>query len=55
MAERGSLLNAMTLVVSASSSRDLDTLENAVRRTLQRVDPVLPVSEIRTGEGHADR
>jgi putative ABC transport system permease protein len=44
----------MTLVVRASSSADLISLRNAVVRTLQQVDPVLPVSEIRTGEDHAD-
>ena len=44
----------MTLVVRASSPRDLDTLEKAVRRRLQRVDPVLPIAEVRKGEDHAD-
>jgi predicted permease len=45
---------AMTLVVRASSPNDLDALEKAVRDTLLKVDPVLPVSEVRTGEDHAD-
>jgi predicted permease len=45
---------AMTLVVRASSPADLDSLRNAVGQTLRRVDPVLPISEIRTGEDHAD-
>jgi hypothetical protein len=25
-----------------------------VRRTLETIDPVLPISEVRTGEDHAD-
>ena len=45
---------AMTLLVRASSSHDLVSLEQAVRRTLQELDPVLPISEIRMGEDHAD-
>lgn len=45
---------AMTLVVRASSSSELDSLREAVRGTLQKVDPVLPISEVRTGEDHAD-
>ena len=44
----------ITLVVRASSARDLVSLEQAVRRTLQKVDPVLPISEVRRGEDHAD-
>ena len=44
----------MTLVVRASSSSDLISLRDAVRGTLQKVDPVLPISEVRTGEDHAD-
>jgi predicted permease len=43
-----------TLVVRASSPGDLGLLAEAVRRTLQKNDPVLPISEIRTGEDHAD-
>jgi predicted lysophospholipase L1 biosynthesis ABC-type transport system permease subunit len=46
---------AMTLVVRASSPADLVSLKDAVRRVVQQVDPVLPVSELRTGEDHADR
>jgi putative ABC transport system permease protein len=45
---------AMTIVVRASSSSDLASLREAVRGTLQKVDPVLPISEVRTGEDHAD-
>ena len=45
---------AMTLVVRASSPRDLASLRDAVGRALQKVDPVLPTSEIRIGEDHAD-
>ena len=44
----------MTLVVRASSPNDLESLGIAVRRTLQKVDPVLPLSEVRMGEDHAD-
>ena len=44
----------MTLVVRASSSSDLASLREAVRGALQKVDPVLPVSEVRIGEDHAD-
>ena len=44
----------MTLVVRASSPADLSSLRDAVSRTLQKVDPALPVSEIRIGEDHAD-
>jgi putative ABC transport system permease protein len=46
---------AMTLVVRASSPADLVSLKDAVRRVVQQIDPVLPVSELRTGEDHADR
>ena len=45
---------AMTLVVRASSPSDLNSLGDAVRRTLQKVDPVLPIAEVRMGEDHAD-
>jgi cell division protein FtsX len=45
---------ATTLVVRASSPIDLGPLREAVRRTLRTVDPVLPISEVRTGEDHAD-
>ena len=44
----------MTLVVRAASPSDLRSLDEAVRRTLQKVDPVLPISEVRMGEDHAD-
>jgi predicted permease len=44
----------MTLVVRASSPSDLVSLRAAVRGTLQKVDPVLPISEARVGEDHAD-
>jgi len=44
----------MTLLVRASSPSDLDSLGTAVRRTLEKVDPVLPISEVRMGEDHAD-
>jgi predicted permease len=45
---------AMTLVVRASSASDLESLRKAVGLTLQQLDPVLPISEVRTGEDHAD-
>ena len=45
---------AMTLVVRAASPSDLRSLGEAVQRTLQKIDPVLPISEVRTGEDHAD-
>jgi putative ABC transport system permease protein len=41
--------------VRASSPADLVSLKDAVRRVVQQIDPVLPVSELRTGEDHADR
>ena len=44
----------MTLLVRASSPNDLVSLGEAVRGTLQTVDPVLPISEVRMGEDHAD-
>jgi putative ABC transport system permease protein len=44
----------MTLVIRAASASDLRPLGVAVRRTLQKIDPVLPISEVRTGEDHAD-
>jgi putative ABC transport system permease protein len=46
--------HAMTLVVRASSPNELHSLRTAVGRTLQNVDPVLPISEVRMGEDHAD-
>jgi len=45
---------AMTLVVRASSPNDLHSLRTAVGSALQKVDPVLPISEVRLGEDHAD-
>ncbi|MGE5837351.1 MAG: hypothetical protein ACM4AI_22955 [Acidobacteriota bacterium] len=45
---------AMTLVVRGSSATDLDSLRAAVRGVVQKVDPVVPISEIRMGEDHAD-
>jgi putative ABC transport system permease protein len=45
----------MTLVVKASLPRDLRGLDAAVRSLLQKVDPVLPMREVRSGEDHADR
>jgi macrolide transport system ATP-binding/permease protein len=45
---------AMTLVVRVSSPIDLRSLDEAVRGTLRKIDPVLPFSEVRTGEDHAE-
>ena len=45
---------AMTLVVRGSSATDLDSLRAAVRGVVQKVDPVVPISEIRMGEDYAD-
>ena len=45
---------AMTLVVRAPSPNDLDTLREAVQRAVQKVDAALPISEVRSGEDHAD-
>jgi putative ABC transport system permease protein len=45
---------AMTLVVRAAAASDLNSLGDAVRRALQKVDPVLPISEVRAKEDHAD-
>jgi hypothetical protein len=45
---------ATTLVVRASSSGNLTALGEAVRRAVQQIDPVVPITEVRTGEDHAD-
>jgi predicted permease len=45
---------ATTLVVRSSSPGDLTSLGDSVRGAVQKVDPVLPISEVRTGEDHAD-
>jgi predicted permease len=45
---------ATTLVVRASSSGNLTALGEAVRRAVQRIDAVVPITEVRTGEDHAD-
>jgi predicted permease len=45
---------AMTLVVRATSPADLTSMRQSVAATLQKVDPVLPISEVRIGEEHAD-
>jgi putative ABC transport system permease protein len=45
---------ATTLVVRASSPGNLKALGEAVRRAVQQIDPVVPVTEVRTGEDHAN-
>ncbi len=45
---------AMTLVVRASSPNDLDTLRDALQRAVRKVDAALPITEVRSGEDHAD-
>jgi len=45
---------ATTLVVRAASAGNLTALGEAVRRAVQQIDPVVPVTEVRTGEDHAD-
>ena len=46
---------AMTLVVKVASARELDSIAEAVRKSIQQVDPVMPIAEIRKGEDHAAR
>ena len=46
---------AMTLVVKAASARELDSTAEAVRKTIQQIDPVMAIAEIRKGEDHAAR
>jgi MacB-like periplasmic core domain/FtsX-like permease family len=44
---------AMTLVVKAASAGDLHSIDEAVRKSIQKIDPVMPIAEIRKGEDHA--
>jgi predicted permease len=44
---------AMTLVVKAASAGDLHWIAEAVRKSIQKIDPVMPIAEIRKGEDHA--
>jgi predicted permease len=44
---------AMTLVVKAASAGDLDSIAEAVRASIQKIDPVMPIAEVRKGEDHA--
>jgi predicted permease len=44
---------AFTLIVRASSSGALSSLAEAVRGVVRHLDPAMPVSEVRKGEGHA--
>jgi putative ABC transport system permease protein len=45
---------AMTLVVRAVSPGDMKSVADAVRRTVQQIDPRLPILDLRVGEDHAD-
>ncbi len=44
---------AMTLVVKAASAGDLRWIAEAVRKSIQQIDPVMPIAEVRKGEDHA--
>ena len=44
---------AMTLVVKTASAGELQTIAEAVRTAIQKIDPVMPIAEIRKGEDHA--
>lgn len=44
---------AMTLVVKAASAGDLHSVDMAVRASIQKIDPVMPIAEVRKGEDHA--
>ena len=44
---------AMTLVVKAASAGDLNWIAEAVRKSIQPIDPVMPIAEVRKGEDHA--
>jgi len=44
---------AMTLVVKTASAGDLYSVAEAVRRSIQTIDPVMPIADVRTGEDHA--
>jgi len=44
---------AMTLVVKTASAGDLQSIAEAVRKSIQKIDPVMPIAEIRKGEDHA--
>ena len=45
---------AMTLVVRASSARGLTSMKKAVQEVVRKIDPALPMTEVRAGEDHAD-
>ena len=44
---------AMTLVVKAASAGELDSMARAVTSSIQKIDPVMPIAEVRKGEDHA--
>ena len=44
---------AMTLVVKAASAGDLHSVDMAVRASIQKIGPVMPIAEVRKGEDHA--
>ena len=44
---------AMTLVVKVASAGELNSIAEAVRKSIQQIDPVMPIAEVRKGEDHA--
>jgi FtsX-like permease family len=46
---------AMTLIVKVASAGELNAIAEAVRKSIQQVDPIMPIAEIRKGEDHAAR
>ncbi len=44
---------AMTIVVKAASAGDLHWIAEVVRESIHKIDPVIPIAEVRTGEDHA--
>jgi predicted permease len=44
---------AMTLVVKVASAGDLHSIAEAVRKSIEKIDPVMPIAEVRKGEDHA--
>ena len=45
---------AMTLVVKVASAGELESMAEAVRKSILKVDPVMPIADVRKGEDHAD-
>ncbi len=44
---------AMTLVVKVASAGELNSIAEAIRKSIQKIDPVMPIAEVRKGEDHA--